>query len=33
MSMPHGITGDRDGNIFIIESRLIKEITKLEPVR
>jgi DNA-binding beta-propeller fold protein YncE len=33
MSMPHGITGDKDGNIFIIESRLIKEITKLEPAR
>jgi DNA-binding beta-propeller fold protein YncE len=33
ISMPHGITGDKDGNIFIIEARLIKEITKLEPVR
>jgi DNA-binding beta-propeller fold protein YncE len=33
LSMPHGITGDKDGNIFIIEARLIKEITKLEPVR
>jgi DNA-binding beta-propeller fold protein YncE len=33
LEMPHGIAGDRDGNIFIIESRNIKAITKLEPVR
>jgi peptidylglycine monooxygenase len=33
LSMPHGITGDKDGNIFIIETRNIRDITKLEPVR
>jgi len=33
LNMPHGITGDKDGNIFIIETRNIRDITKLEPVR
>jgi peptidylglycine monooxygenase len=33
LSMPHGLTGDKDGNIFIVETRNIREITKLEPVR
>jgi DNA-binding beta-propeller fold protein YncE len=33
LEMPHGICGDRDGNIFIIEARNIKTITRLEPVR
>jgi len=33
LSMPHGITGDKDGNIYIIETRNIRDITKLEPVR
>ncbi len=32
LSMPHGITGDKDGNIFVIETRNIRDITKLEPV-
>jgi DNA-binding beta-propeller fold protein YncE len=32
LAMPHGITGDKDGNIFIIETRNIREITKLEPI-
>jgi peptidylglycine monooxygenase len=32
LSMPHGITGDKDGNIFIIETRNIRDITKLEPI-
>jgi NHL repeat len=31
LSMPHGITGDKDGNIYIIETRNIRDITKLEP--
>ena len=33
LAMPHGLTGDKDGNIFVIETRNIREITKLEPVR
>src|SRR5262249_49504833 len=33
LAVPHGITGDMDGNIFIIESRDIHDITKLEPIR
>jgi DNA-binding beta-propeller fold protein YncE len=33
VAVPHGITGDRDGNIFIIETREIREITKLAPVQ
>lgn len=33
LSMPHGITGDKDGNIYIIETRNIRDITKLEPVQ
>jgi DNA-binding beta-propeller fold protein YncE len=33
LAVPHGITGDRDGNIFIIETREIREITKLAPVQ
>jgi DNA-binding beta-propeller fold protein YncE len=32
LEMPHGLTGDDDGNIFIIESRNIRDITKLQPI-
>ena len=32
LSMPHGLTGDKDGNLFVIETRNIRDITKLEPV-
>ena len=30
--MPHGLAGDKDGNLFIVEGRRILEIVKLEPV-
>ena len=32
VTQPHGFTGDRDGNLYVIETRLEVPVTRLVPV-